>query len=124
MNIYAGTPTASPTAGTAIVVTPCVGGGQNSETYWVGSSNLLPATRSKSIQARRTNDFCSASIVTKNYTEVLMYEKKISLDKSKSNITLTSWIDLVCSYTEDKKMNTVFCVYYIDLKSEAYLLYE
>ena len=63
-----------------MVITPCVGGGQNSETYWVGGNNILPVTRADSIQSRRHNDFCSASFISKNFMEVLRDEKNISLE--------------------------------------------
>ena len=36
-------PTAMHTAGTAVFVTPCIGGGHNSEMYWVGGSNIYPS---------------------------------------------------------------------------------
>ena len=72
--------------------TPCVGGGQNPETYWVGGRNIPPITRANSIQARRHNDFRSASIIAKNCIEGLLGERNISWDKSRSNITLMSWI--------------------------------
>ena len=51
-------------------------------------------------------------------------EKNLSLDKSESNITLTSWISWIRFYTEDTGMDTVFCVYDTDLKTEVYLLDE
>ena len=53
-----------------------MGGGENSETYWVYGRNISPITISKSIQAQRPNDFCSASIVAKNFIEVLL-EKNV-----------------------------------------------
>ena len=39
------TPTDLPAAGTAMFITPGVGGGQNYETYWVGSNNIFPVMR-------------------------------------------------------------------------------
>ena len=107
---------------TETTTTPCVGGGQNSEKYWVGGSNLFPITRTKSIQTRRLNEFRSASIIAKNSTEGLPEEKNISLDKSKRKITLTSCIASIRSYMEDNRMETVFCVYVPHLKTEVYLL--
>ena len=44
MDISTEMSTDSPTPCTAMVVTPRVGGGQNSETYWVCSSNIFPIT--------------------------------------------------------------------------------
>ena len=38
---------------TGTTITPCVGGGHNSEIYWVGGNNISPITRAKSIQAQR-----------------------------------------------------------------------
>ena len=75
MNIYIEAPTASPTSITDKVITPRVGGGQNYKTYWVSRSNISPVTREKSIQARRPNDFRSASIIAKNCTEGLLEKR-------------------------------------------------
>ena len=124
MNISTAIPTASPTSGTATVTNPSVGGGQNYDTYWVSGSNLLPVTRENPIQDRRPNELCRASIMAKNCTERLPDEKKISLEKSKSKNTLTSWIVQIRSYMEDNGMNTAFRVYDPDLKYEVYLLYD
>ena len=38
---------------TGTTITPCVGCGHNSETYWVGGNNIYLITRAKSIQAQR-----------------------------------------------------------------------
>ena len=111
MNIYIGTTT-----------TPCVGGGQSSDTYWVGSNNLLPITKSMIIQARRPNGFRSTPIIAEKCTEGLPDEKKIPLEKPKSNITMTSWIAWIRLYMEDNGMNTVFRVYDKYLKTKFYLL--
>ena len=62
--------------------------------------------------------------MAKNCTERLPDEKKISLEKSKSKNTLTSWIVQIRSYMEDNGMNTAFRVYDPDLKYEVYLLYD
>ena len=50
--------------------------------------------------------------------------KNISLEKSKSKITLMSCIAWIRSYMEDNGMGTVFLVYDTDLKTEVYLLDE
>ena len=71
MNILIETPIASPTPSTVTVITPHVGGGQNYETYWFISSNLLPATRVDTIQARRHNYFRSDLIFARNCIEGL-----------------------------------------------------
>ena len=89
IDILAETPIVAPTAGTVTVITPCVVGGKNYETYWVLGSKLLLATRVKTAQARRPNDFRSTSVITKNCTEGLPDEKNISMEKSKSKITHT-----------------------------------
>ena len=107
-----------------MIISPRMGGGHNYETYWVGCSNNYPITRANSIQSQIPNDFCSASVIAKNLTEVLPDEKKLSLDESKSKITLTSWIACIGSYMEDNGINTVFRVYDPDLKTEVYLLYD
>ena len=111
MDIYTGT-----------AITPRVVGGQNSETYWVGGSNISLITRAESIQAQRPNDSRSALIVTKTCTEGLLDEKKLSLDEFKSKITLASWIAWIKSYMEGNEMDTVFCVYDPHLKTEVYFL--
>ena len=113
MNAYTGTTT-----------TPCVSGGHNSETYWVGGSKTLPITRENSIQAWRPNAFHSVSIITKNCTEGLPYEKKLSSNESKSKINLTSWIACIRSYTENNGMETIFRIYDPYLKTGVYLLDE
>ena len=68
MNHSTGSPTALSNYGAPTVITPHMGVGQNSETYLVGGRRLFPATRAKSIQAHRPNDFRSASIIAKNFT--------------------------------------------------------
>ena len=93
-----------------MVITPRMGDGQNSDMYWVGGSNAFPVTRAKSIQARRPNDFRSASIIVRNCMEGLPYEKEPSLEESKSKTTLTSWIDWMRSHMEDNGMDTIFRV--------------
>ena len=45
---------------TGPTTTPQVDGGQNSETYWVGGSNIYRITRDKYIQAWKPNDSRSA----------------------------------------------------------------
>ena len=81
-----------------MTTTLCMGGGQNYRTYWVGGSNIPPITRANSIQARSPNNFRNASIIAKNCTEGLLEKKHISLEKPKSNTTLTSWISCIRSY--------------------------
>ena len=117
-----GISTGTPTAVTTTDVTSYVGSGKNSETYWVSGRNIFPVTKFKSIQACKLDYFRSASIITKNCKKGLPDEKNISLENSKSKITLTSWIYCIWSYMEDNGMDTVFCVYNPDLKSEVYLL--
>ena len=93
-------PTVSPTAGTVMVITPHMGGGHNSETYWVGGSNVFPLTRAKCIYPLRPNYFRRSDIIAKNCMEGLMGEKNISLDKSKSMTTLASCMALIWFYNE------------------------
>ena len=92
MNISKVMPTASPTDITSTVINPCIGGVQNSKTYWVGGGNIFPITGSKSILSWRHNDFLSTSTITKNCKEGLLYKKKLFVDKYESKITHTSWI--------------------------------
>ena len=51
---------------TGITITPCMGGGQNFETYWVGGSNIHPITRERSIQYQRPYELRNASIIVNN----------------------------------------------------------
>ena len=111
MNISTGTSTASNTAGMVAVITSSVSGGNNSETYWVDGSNIFPPTRVDTIQARRTNGFRRAFIIANTFKEGLPDEKNLPLEKSKSKITLTSWISWMRSYMVDKGMNAFFCIY-------------
>ena len=92
--------------------------------HWVGGINTSPLTRANSIQARRPNNFRSASIIAKNCTEGLPDKINISLDESKRKITLKSWIAWIGLYMEDNGMDTVFRVYDPDLKTEFYILDE
>ena len=103
-----------------MITTPRVGGGQNSEKYWVSGSNILPITREKFIHNRRPNYFRSTYIIAKNCMEVLPEQKNISLDESKRNNILTTWNAYIRSYVEGNGMDTVF---YPDLKTEVYILY-
>ena len=103
-------------------ISPHVSGGQNSETYWVGGRNISPIMRANSIHFRRANEFHSAYIIGKNFTEVLPDKNKLSLDKPNIKITLTSWITWIRSYTENNRMGTIFRVYDPYLKTEVYLL--
>ena len=99
-----------------------MGGGQNYEKYWVGGRNLLPIKIERSILDQRHNDFCTASIIAKNCTEVPPYKKNILLEKSKGKMFLTSWIAWIMSYMEENLMDTIFCVYDTDIKTQVYLL--
>ena len=102
---------------TGTTTNPRLGGGQNSETYWVGGNNISPITRTNSIQNWRSNDFHIASIIAKNCMEGLPDETNISLDDFKSKITLISWIAWIRSYMEDNIMEAIFFVYNQDLKT-------
>ena len=99
-----------------------MGGGHNSETYWVGGRNISPITRTKSVQAQRPNEFRSTSVIVKNFMEGLPDEKKLSLEKYKSKITLMSLIAWIRSYMEYNGMDTFFRVNNPYLKIEVYLL--
>ena len=78
--------------------------------------------RANSIHFWRANEFHSAYIIGKNFTEVLPDKNKLSLDKPNIKITLTSWITWIRSYTENNRMGTIFRVYDPYLKTEVYLL--
>ena len=108
---------------TGTTTTPSVVGGQNYETYWVSGSNVFLIIRAQSNQDKMPNEFYSDSIIAKNFTEVLSDNKNISLVESKSKITLTIWIACIKSYMEDNLLDTIFCVYDLDLKIKVYLLY-
>ena len=49
-------------------------------------------------------------------------ERKLDSDEKKTKITLTTWIDSIRVYMEERGMDTVFRVYDADKGIETYLL--
>ena len=71
-----------------MTIAPRVGGDKNSETYWVGCSNISPITRAKSFQDQRPNDLRSASIIAKKCTEGPLYKKILPWTNTRSRSIL------------------------------------
>ncbi len=119
------------TAGTAVpttvttVAAPRIGGGSGA-TAWVGGSNLSTArqTRPESTLARRPTDFKSAAQIEWKATVGLPKERRLSLDEKTSKITLTSWVNSIRNYMEERGMDTVFRIFDTSSNSEIYLLQD
>ena len=105
---------------------PRVGGGTDSDTWWVGGPNLQSNRRTKpaSINARRPMDFKSAEKVESNCTGGLKENHHLGLEEDKAaTITLTAWVREIRSFMEEHGMDTVFHVYdEMENTREVYLL--
>jgi hypothetical protein len=107
----------------ALSAPPRVGGGHD-ESAWVGGSNLTNerSTRPTSTLARRPTDFKSASEIERRAVQGLPEDRRLSLDEKTSKITLTSWVNAMRSYLEERGMDTVFRIFDPDNNSETYIL--
>jgi hypothetical protein len=103
---------------------PRIGGGSDSDTFWVGGSNIPKERRirPKTLNARRPTDFKSASSVERFCTTGLPEDRKLALDESKGGISFTTWVSTTRAYIEQCGMDTVFRVYDPIKKTESYLL--
>ena len=93
---------------------PCVGGGNNSDTWWTGGSNVLGQhrTRPKTIHARRPTDFRNAEKVETACKTGLPDERKLGLSEEKDfPITVAAWTREIQKKLEDCGMDTVFLIY-------------
>jgi hypothetical protein len=108
---------------TALSAPPRIGGGHD-DTAWVGGSNRSSqhSSRPASTLARRPTDFKSASEIEKRATQGLPEDRRLSLDEKTSKITLTSWVNAMRSYIEDRGMDTVFRIFDPEADSEIYIL--
>jgi hypothetical protein len=98
------------------VPSPHIRGG-NDLTAWTGGPNKVAKrlARPSSTMARKPTDFKSANTIKHFATKGLPDEKM-------SKITLTSWVNLTCSYMEERGLDTVFHIYDGRTDSETYLL--
>jgi hypothetical protein len=104
-------------------LSPRIGGGKD-VTAWTGGSNQAARrlARPSSTMARRPTDFKSANTVEHIATKGLPEERHIGPDEKTSKITLTSWVNSVRSYMEERGMDTVFHVFDGQTNTETYLL--
>jgi hypothetical protein len=113
-----------PVVAEAMAPSPRIGGGQDS-TVWVGGLNVTSKlrTRPHSTLARRPTDFKSAAETEKRATQEFPEDRRLSLDKKTSKISLTPWVNaLRAYYYEEHGMDTVFRIYNSDTDTELYLL--
>ena len=99
-------------------------GGLKGNVYWCGGG-LLPTKsliRPKSTLAYRPEDFKSACKVEEGCQQGLPETKWLYLDQKKSKITLTSWIDALRVYMDERGLDSVFRVYDASQGTETYLL--
>ena len=102
---------------------PRVGGG-NDATAWTGGPNnvLQRLARPSSTMARRPTDFKSANSIEHIATKGLPEDRHIGPDEKTSKITLTSWVNTIRSYMEERGMDTIFHVFDAPMNSKIYLL--
>ena len=72
--------------------------------------------------ARHPTDFKSANSIEKIVTEVLAENQNIRPEEKTSKITLTSWVNYIKTYMEERGLYTVFWVYDASTDVENYLL--
>jgi hypothetical protein len=91
---------------------PRVGGG-NDTTAWTGGPNnvLQRLSRPSSTMARRPTDFKSANSIEHIATKGPPEDRHIGPDEKTSKITLTSWVNTIRSYMEERGMDTIFHVF-------------
>ena len=106
-----------------LMLTPRVGGGAD-ESAWVGGSNLTDQARKrpKSTLARRPTDFKSACTIESKAIEGLPEARQLGADEKTSKISLTSWVNSVRVYMEDRGLDTVFRIEDAISGKEVYLL--
>jgi hypothetical protein len=86
---------------------------------------LLPTTsskRPKSTLAYCPEDFKSACKVEEGCQEGLPETKWLYLDEKKSKITLTSWINALRVYMEERGLDSIFRLFDVSQGQETYLL--
>ena len=105
------------------MLTPRVGGGAD-ESAWVGGSNLTDQARKrpKSTLARRPTDFKSVCTIESKAIEGLPEARQLGADEKTSKISLTSWVNSVRVYMEDRGLDTVFRIEDAISGKEVYLL--
>jgi hypothetical protein len=72
--------------------------------------------------ARRPTNFKPANTIKHITTKGLPDDRHIGPDEKTSNITLTSWVNLIRSYMEERGLDTVFYIYDGLTDSKTYLL--
>ena len=105
------------------MLAPRVRGGKE-DTAWTGGSNC-PAnrqTRPNSTMARRPTDFKSANWIEQIATKGLEENRHIGPEDNTSKINLTSWVNSIKIYMEERGLDTVFLVYDTSTDFETYLL--
>ena len=77
---------------------PRVGGGTDDATVWTGGSAIHKGTHPVSVMARRPIEFKAQSQIEEKAKKGLPEGRKLSLDESKTKITLTLWIASLREY--------------------------
>jgi hypothetical protein len=72
--------------------------------------------------ARRPTDFKSANTIEHFATKGVPDDRHIGPNEKTSKITLTSWVNLIRSYMEERGLDTVFHIYDRQTDSKTYLL--
>ena len=77
-------------------------------TPWVGGSSLNPRSKPKSTLAWRPDDFRSANKVEESCQVGLKENRHLGSEMKTSKVSLTTWVDSIKEYMEDRGMDTVF----------------
>ena len=103
----------TPTRG-SVAPKPRVGGGDSSDTYWTGGTNIASACRTapKSIMARRPEDFRSAEKVERYNKDGLPEEFRLGMRNEKEYpINPATWARAIKKKAEDGGVDSVFLLY-------------
>ena len=105
------------------MVKPRVGYGEGNDA-WVGGSNVEnnKRTRPKSTLSRRPTDFKSSNLIETKAVAGLHEDRKLGSNEKTSKISLSSWVNSLKLYMEDRGLDTVFRMFDATTQTETYLL--
>ena len=106
---------------TNLIATPRVGG-QHGKVFWIGGSNITLPVRPKSDYALRPEDYKGLMNTEDTCKAGLSARFRLDVRGKNTNVNLTSWIDYILQYMEERGMDTVFRILNSNTTRETYLL--
>ena len=97
-------------------------GGKRGKVYWTGGSNITLPGRPKSAYALRPEDYKGLMKTEETCKAGLPAKFRLDVSGKNTNVTLTSWINYIHKYMEERGMDRVFRILNASTTSETYLL--